>query len=56
MKKKKEEENFGHNLSNKLANFADDKEPEMQIGLPTDVKHVAHIGIDGASANKPTWV
>ncbi|KAL5677270.1 hypothetical protein ACJX0J_013401, partial [Zea mays] len=23
------------------------KEPEMQIGLPTDVKHVAHIGWDG---------
>ncbi|XVF66455.1 hypothetical protein PTKIN_Ptkin10aG0037200 [Pterospermum kingtungense] len=28
----------------------------MQIGLPTDVKHVAHIGMDGPSANKPSWM
>lgn len=28
----------------------------MQIGNPTDVKHVAHIGMDGPSANKPSWV
>ena len=27
----------------------DEKEPEMQIGYPTDVKHVAHIGWDGPS-------
>ncbi|XVF28574.1 hypothetical protein REPUB_Repub15cG0041700 [Reevesia pubescens] len=37
-------------------NFAEEKEPEMQIGLPTDVKHVAHIGMDGPSANKPSWM
>lgn len=46
-------------LNNRKAfdNFAEDeKEPEMQIGLPTDVKHVAHIGMDGPSANKPSWV
>lgn len=36
--------------------FEDEKEPEMQIGLPTDVKHVAHIGMDGPSANKPSWM
>ncbi|KAA3480877.1 CRIB domain-containing protein RIC5-like [Gossypium australe] len=35
--------------------FEDEKEPEMQIGNPTDVKHVAHIGMDGPSANKPSW-
>ncbi|KAF5482444.1 hypothetical protein F2P56_003014 [Juglans regia] len=35
--------------------FADnEKEPEMQIGLPTDVKHVAHVGWDGPSVNSPT--
>ncbi|GLT42133.1 hypothetical protein SLA2020_161520 [Shorea laevis] len=34
----------------------DEKEPEMKIGLPTDVRHVAHIGHDGASANTPSWM
>lgn len=28
----------------------------MQIGYPTDVKHVAHIGWDGPSVNSPSWV
>lgn len=28
----------------------------MQIGFPTDVKHVAHIGSDGPAANTPSWV
>ena len=28
----------------------------MQIGFPTDVKHVAHIGWDGPTANSPSWV
>jgi hypothetical protein len=32
------------------------KEREMEIGYPTDVKHVAHIGVDGPSGNAPTWV
>ncbi|KAE8681758.1 CRIB domain-containing protein RIC6 [Hibiscus syriacus] len=38
--------------------FENEKEPEMQIGLPTDVKHVAHIGWDGPSAVKyaPSWM
>ncbi|KAG8502177.1 hypothetical protein CXB51_000085 [Gossypium anomalum] len=35
--------------------FEQEKEQEMQIGNPTDVKHVAHIGMDGPSANKPSW-
>lgn len=34
----------------------EEKEPEMQIGLPTDVKHVAHIGWDGPSIESPSWV
>ncbi|KAF7804617.1 CRIB domain-containing protein RIC7-like [Senna tora] len=33
-----------------------EKEQEMQIGLPTDVKHVAHIGWDGPSVNTPSWM
>ncbi|CAH2077669.1 unnamed protein product [Thlaspi arvense] len=35
-----------------------EKEPEMQIGNPTDVKHVAHIGWDGPSENAtaPSWM
>ncbi|ONK79596.1 uncharacterized protein A4U43_C01F7980 [Asparagus officinalis] len=28
----------------------------MQIGLPTDVKHVAHIGFDGPSVSSPSWM
>lgn len=32
------------------------KEEEIQIGLPTDVKHVAHIGLDGPSGSAPSWV
>ncbi|XP_010467825.1 PREDICTED: CRIB domain-containing protein RIC6-like [Camelina sativa] len=31
--------------------FESEKEEEIQIGNPTDVKHVAHIGWDGPSAN-----
>ena len=32
------------------------KEREMEIGYPTDVKHVAHIGLDAPSASAPAWV
>ncbi|KAH9748168.1 hypothetical protein KPL70_004937 [Citrus sinensis] len=27
----------------------------MEIGYPTDVKHVAHIGWDGQSGSAPSW-
>ncbi|XP_019427020.1 PREDICTED: CRIB domain-containing protein RIC4-like isoform X4 [Lupinus angustifolius] len=27
-----------------------EKETEMEIGYPTDVKHVTHIGLDGSTA------
>ncbi|KAI3897179.1 hypothetical protein MKX03_032370 [Papaver bracteatum] len=30
----------------------DDEDIEMEIGLPTDVKHVAHIGWDGSTTTK----
>jgi hypothetical protein len=37
--------------------FAVVKEHEMQIGSPTDVKHVAHIGWDGLTGNaSPSWM
>ena len=32
------------------------KEREMEIGYPTDVKHVSHIGWDGPSGTAPSWV
>ncbi|VFQ59722.1 unnamed protein product [Cuscuta campestris] len=37
--------------------FDEEKEAEIQIGFPTDVKHVAHIGWDGPSAaDNPAWM
>ncbi|KAK4803050.1 hypothetical protein SAY86_001253 [Trapa natans] len=36
--------------------FEEEKEQEMVIGLPTDVKHVAHIGMDGPSNTPPSWM
>ncbi|KAG9156447.1 hypothetical protein Leryth_024208 [Lithospermum erythrorhizon] len=34
-----------------------EREIEMEIGHPTDVKHVAHIGWDGPSAGSaPSWM
>ncbi|KAK4771214.1 hypothetical protein SAY87_031746 [Trapa incisa] len=36
--------------------FEEGEEQEMVIGLPTDVKHVAHIGMDGPSDAPPTWM
>ncbi|CAN4083827.1 unnamed protein product [Withania somnifera] len=32
------------------------KQREIEIGYPTDVKHVAHIGWDGQSGNAPSWM
>ncbi|OEL36975.1 hypothetical protein BAE44_0001998 [Dichanthelium oligosanthes] len=32
------------------------KEHEMEIGYPTDVKHVAHIGWDSAGNASPSWM
>ncbi|KAL4571960.1 hypothetical protein LXL04_018728 [Taraxacum kok-saghyz] len=34
----------------------DEKEEEIQIGMPTDVKHVAHIGADGPAVESPSWM
>ncbi|KAI5066246.1 hypothetical protein GOP47_0018870 [Adiantum capillus-veneris] len=32
------------------------QEHEMEIGYPTDVKHVAHVGWDGPSVRGPSWI
>ncbi|XP_051125840.1 CRIB domain-containing protein RIC10-like [Andrographis paniculata] len=32
------------------------KEPQLEIGCPTDVKHVAHVGWDGPSGGNPSWM
>ncbi|KAK2999434.1 hypothetical protein RJ639_023387 [Escallonia herrerae] len=32
------------------------KEREIEIGYPTDVKHVAHIGWDSPSSTAPSWM
>lgn len=31
----------------------EEKEREMEIGVPTDVKHVTHIGWDGSTTLNP---
>jgi len=39
--------------------FEEEKEQDIQIGFPTDVKHVAHIGWDGPSevdSSQPSWM
>ncbi|XP_024980974.1 CRIB domain-containing protein RIC6-like [Cynara cardunculus var. scolymus] len=37
------------------ARFEDEKEEEIQIGEPTDVKHVSHIGCETA-VESPSWM
>ncbi|XP_072989326.1 CRIB domain-containing protein RIC10-like isoform X1 [Typha latifolia] len=32
------------------------KEHEMEIGYPTDVRHVAHVGWGSSSDNAPSWM
>lgn len=36
--------------------FEEEKEDDIQIGFPTDVKHVAHIGWDGPAVETPSWM
>lgn len=45
-------------LVNNDVDAENEKKEEMVIGLPTDVKHVAHIGNDGpsSSSSTPSWV
>ncbi|KAK1384951.1 CRIB domain-containing protein [Heracleum sosnowskyi] len=41
-----------------ISNIFDEEEEDdaFQIGLPTDVKHVAHVGMDGPSTGSPGWM
>lgn len=41
-----------------ISNIFDEEkeEPEIQIGMPMDVKHVAHIGADGPAVESPSWM
>ncbi|CAL9779428.1 unnamed protein product [Musa acuminata subsp. burmannicoides] len=39
-----------------ISQIFDGKDQEMQIGHPTDVKHVAHVGCDGSSNHSPSWM
>ncbi|CAN6452184.1 unnamed protein product [Victoria cruziana] len=32
------------------------KDHEMEIGYPTDVRHVSHVGWDGSSTSTPSWM
>ncbi|KAK2402030.1 P21-Rho-binding domain, variant 2 [Trifolium repens] len=36
--------------------FDEEEDKEIQIGFPTDVKHLAHIGCEDAKANAPSWM
>ncbi|KAL8208394.1 hypothetical protein R6Q57_007806 [Mikania cordata] len=36
--------------------FDGDEDEEIQIGMPTDVKHISHIGVDGPATESPSWV
>ncbi|XP_047309456.1 CRIB domain-containing protein RIC10-like [Impatiens glandulifera] len=36
--------------------FDEKEDEEIQIGFPTDVKHVAHIGCDDSSTKPPDWM
>ncbi|CAH8388475.1 unnamed protein product [Eruca vesicaria subsp. sativa] len=33
-----------------------EKERDMEIGYPTEVKHVAHVGWEGSSGSAPAWM
>ncbi|KAJ0761603.1 putative CRIB domain-containing protein RIC1 [Helianthus annuus] len=46
---------FFKGLKNISDIFDEEEEPEIQIGMPTDVKHVAHIGADGPATESPSW-
>ncbi|KAK2363850.1 CRIB domain-containing protein RIC7 [Trifolium repens] len=39
-----------------ISQIFEEKEQEIEIGNPTDVKHVAHIGWDGPTDNNPSWM
>ncbi|XP_047178151.1 CRIB domain-containing protein RIC10-like [Vigna umbellata] len=34
----------------------EDEKQQIEIGFPTDVKHLAHIGAENAKASQPSWL
>ncbi|KAG2277267.1 hypothetical protein Bca52824_059822 [Brassica carinata] len=38
-----------------FSDISDEKDEEMDIGYPTDVRHVSHIGWDSSSSSAPSW-
>ncbi|MCE2055289.1 rop-interactive crib motif-containing protein 4 [Datura stramonium] len=48
--------NLSHLFVDKDEIEEEEEEMGMEIGLPTDVKHVAHIGIDGATTTTTTSI
>ncbi|KAL8254475.1 hypothetical protein R6Q59_032696 [Mikania micrantha] len=47
---------FFKGLKNFSNIFDEDEDEEIQIGMPTDVKHIAHIGADGPATESPSWM
>lgn len=43
-------------MLNSVVSVVKERELDFEIGYPTDVKHVAHIGADGIGGAPPTWV
>ncbi|KAF8051901.1 hypothetical protein N665_1655s0007 [Sinapis alba] len=39
-----------------FSDISDEKDEEMDIGYPTDVRHVSHIGWDSSSSSAPSWL
>ncbi|KAJ0254678.1 CRIB domain-containing protein RIC9 [Hirschfeldia incana] len=39
-----------------FSDVLDDKEDDMEIGYPTDVRHVSHIGWDSSASSAPSWL
>ncbi|KAJ0265804.1 CRIB domain-containing protein RIC9 [Hirschfeldia incana] len=39
-----------------FSEISDEKDEEMNIGYPTDVRHVSHIGWDSSSSSAPSWL
>lgn len=43
-------------LNNYYVSAMEKERDEIKIGYPTDVKHMAHIGLEGSSSSGPGWV
>lgn len=43
-------------IKDNLVKSTVEKDIDMEIGYPTEVKHVAHVGWEGSSGSAPAWV